>query len=294
MRDLILLLLTINTSVLVFSQDKGRLVDGQLIIDGNKRSFLSYIPAGLNDGKVPVVISLHGGFASPKGMFKLANFKPLADREHFIVICPASKRMWHDGKDNNGIDDIKYIDQLIDYAIKTYNVDPQRVYIAGVSNGGFMTARLACELDTRIAAVAIVAATLDVGEGYDLKRPMPALYIHGTKDPIVSYDGGKLFGREIYSHDAVVDKWIKLNQCLPDPVATEIVDLAKDGTSVLKAEYHNPKTGLKVLSYSIINGGHTWPGGNQYLPSFIIGKTTRNLDACQEIWDFFKPYRLIH
>ncbi|WP_377129870.1 alpha/beta hydrolase family esterase [Mucilaginibacter antarcticus] len=287
-------MLFIITSLQSFPQDKGREVKGQLTIDGNKRSFLTYIPNTTKPGKVPLVLSLHGGFASPKGMFKLANFKPVADKGQFIVICPASKRIWHDGNDDSGIDDVKFIGKLIDYAIDNYNIDPKRVYVTGISNGGFMTARLACQLNERIAGIAIVAATLDIGEGYDLKRPMPALYIHGTKDPIVSYDGGKLFGRKIYSHDAIVQKWVTLDGCLPDPVLTELPDVADDGTSILKAEYQNPKNGMKVLSYTVFNGGHTWPNGKQYLPTFIIGKTSRNLDACQEIWNFFKQYKLGH
>ena len=65
-----------------------------------------------------------------------------------------------------------------------------------------------------------------------------------------------------------------------------------DGTSILKEEYLNPANGLKVVGYTIINGGHTWPGGWQYLPKFIIGKTTKNLNACEEIWGFFKGYKL--
>ncbi|MES2809316.1 MAG: prolyl oligopeptidase family serine peptidase [Bacteroidota bacterium] len=294
MRAFFILVIIAFNWLTVLAQSKGRQVDGELTVDGNKRSFLTYIPTDLGKVKVPLVISLHGGFGTPKGMFKLANFKPIADIGQFIVICPASKRIWHDGKDNKGIDDVKFIDELIDYAIRNYNVDPTRVYLAGISNGGFMTARLACQLDKRIAAVAIVAATLDVKEGYDLKRPIPALYIHGTKDKIVSYDGGDLFGREIYSHDDVVQKWVKLNGCNPNPTLTEIPDVAGDGTSILKAEYLNPANNLKVASYTVINGGHTWPGGKQYLPEFIVGKTTRNLNACQEIWNFFKPYKLTH
>jgi polyhydroxybutyrate depolymerase len=288
-----LLLLLLSGSLAAFSQSSKQEVEGSLVIDGNKRSFLTYIPAATKAGKMPLVISLHGGFASPKGMFHLANFRPVADKEQFIVVCPASKKMWHDGGNIHGIDDVKFIDELITYMIKTYNADPERVYVTGISNGGFMTARLACQLNNRIAAIAIVAATLDIGEGYDLTRPMPALCIHGTKDPIVAYDGGKLFGRKIYSHDAIVEKWVKLNNCDPNPLVTEIPDIAKDGTSVLKAEYSNAKNGLKVLDYTIINGGHTWPGGWQYMPELIIGKTSQNLDACQEIWNFFKPFKLV-
>jgi polyhydroxybutyrate depolymerase len=288
------LFLFLSGSFAALAQSSKQEVEGSLTIDGDKRSFLTYIPAITKAGKMPLVISLHGGFASPKGMFHLANFKPVADKEQFIVVCPASKKIWHDGADNKGIDDVKFIDELINYIIKTYNADPDRIYVTGVSNGGFMTARLACQLNNRIAAIAMVAATLDIGEGYDLARPMPALYMHGTKDPIVAYDGGKLFGRKIYSHDAIVEKWVKLNGCNLNPSLTEIPDIAKDGTSILKAEYSNLASGLKVLDYTIINGGHTWPGGWQYMPKFLIGKTSRNLDACQEIWNFFKPYKLAH
>jgi polyhydroxybutyrate depolymerase len=276
------------------AQSTTPLIKGEMVIDGNKRSFSTYIPPNNKTGKMPLVISLHGGFASPKGMFHLANFRPVADREKFIVVCPASKYMWHDGANLHGIDDVKFIDQLITYIIKTYNADPDRVYVTGISNGGFMTARLACQLNSRIAAVAIVAATMSIGEGYDLDRPMPALYMHGTSDPIVGYNGGKLFGRSVYSQDAVIAKWIALNNCDKTAVITTIPDNANDGTSILKAEYTNPKNGLKVVGYTIINGGHTWPGGWQYLPKLIIGKTTHNLNACEEIWSFFKPYKLSH
>ncbi len=287
------LLMILFTFLPGHAQSTTPLIKGELVIDGNRRSFSTYIPPG-SKGKMPLVISLHGGFASPKAMFHLADFRPVADREKFIVVCPASKHIWHDGANLHGIDDVKFIDELISYAIKTYNADPERVYVTGISNGGFMTARLACQLNNRIAAVAIVAATLDIREGYDLERPMPALYMHGTSDPIVDYNGGKLFGRRVYSQDAVIDKWVALNNCDKAPVVTTIPDVANDGTRILKEEYVNPNNGLKVVGYTIINGGHTWPGGWQYLPKFIIGKTTKNLNACEEIWAFFKGYKLSH
>jgi len=273
------------------AQYPGKQVKGNMMIDGIKRSFLTYVPTG-NTDKIPLVISLHGGFASPKSMFHLADFRPVAEREKFVVVCPASKHFWHDGANLHGIDDIKFIDHLIDDMVKTYHADPNRIYVTGISNGGFMTTRLACQLHNRIAAIAVVAATLDVGEGYDLEKPMPALYMHGTKDPIVSFEGGKLFGRSIFSHKAIVDKWIAMDGCSKEPHITNIPDKAQDGTSILEEEYLNSSTGYKVMSYTIKNGGHTWPGGWQYFPKFIIGKTTHNLNACEEIWAFFKQYRL--
>jgi polyhydroxybutyrate depolymerase len=264
----------------------------QIIVDGMERAFVSYIPTSRTAEKMPVVISLHGGFASPKGMLRLADFRPLAEKDKFILICPASKKLWHDGADNKGIDDVKFIDQLITYVLKTYNGDASRVYITGVSNGGFMTTRLACQLHNRIAAIAVVAATLNINEGYDLEKPMRAMYIHGTADPIIPYNGGKKFGREMYSHDDIIKKWVTLDDLNPKPVITQIPDNVNDGTSAVREEYSSAKSNLKVVGYTINNGGHTWPDGKQYLPAFIIGKTTRNVNACQVIWDFFKPYQL--
>ena len=264
----------------------------QIIIDGMERAFISYIPESRTGKKMPVVISLHGGFASPKGMLRLADFRPLAEKDRFILICPASKKLWHDGADNKGIDDVRFIDKLITYVLKTYNGDASRVYITGVSNGGFMTTRLACQLHNRIAAIAVVAATLNINEGYDLEKPMPVMYIHGTTDPIIPFNGGKKFGRLMYSHNEVIKKWVTMDGCDPTPVITQIPDNANDGTTVIKEQYSDPKNNLKVIGYTVNNGGHTWPDGKQYLPAFIIGKTTRNFNACQVIWDFFKPYQL--
>jgi polyhydroxybutyrate depolymerase len=263
-----------------------------MMIDGMKRSFVTYVPITEKQEKMPVVIALHGGFASPKGMLHLADFRPVADKEKFILVCPASKHMWHDGANLHGIDDVKFIDQLITYVLSTYHGDASRVYVTGISNGGFMTTRLACQLHKRIAAIAVVAASLDVNEGYDITAPMPVMYIHGTKDHIVSYNGGKLFGREAYSQEGILKKWVAMNHCNPKPTTTDIPDDAHDGTSVIKEEYSNPLNNLKVIGYTINNGGHTWPGGWQYMPEFIVGKTTKNLNACQTIWEFFKPYRL--
>ncbi len=280
------------TALTIFAQP--RQIKETMQVDGIKRSFLTYIPAVPDkDYKMPLIISLHGGFASPEGQFHLADFRPIADTDKFIVICPASKHIFHDGRDNKGIDDVKFIDQIITYAINTYHADPQRVYVTGISNGGFMTSRLACELSTRIAAIAVVAGTMNADEGYAPVKPMPVIYMHGTKDPVFSNKGGKIFGRQVYSQDQVLKIWADLDKCDQIPVTTTIPDIAHDSTSVVKQEYNNPATGFKVIGYTINNGGHTWPGGWQYLPKFIIGKTTKNLNACKVIWDFFRQYRLV-
>ena len=110
---LLLMVISLNA----FSQ--SRQIEENMTVDGMKRSFVSYVPTPKDkDYKMPLVISLHGGFASPKGQFHLADFRPLADQDKFIVVCPASKHLWHDGADNKGIDDVKFMDQIINYVIK--------------------------------------------------------------------------------------------------------------------------------------------------------------------------------
>ncbi|MGY4536992.1 polyhydroxybutyrate depolymerase [Mucilaginibacter sp. UYNi724] len=263
-------------------------------VNGIERAYVRYIPQTAKKEiiKMPLVISLHGGFATPKGQFHLADFRRLADKDKFIVVCPASKHIWHEGRNNKGIDDVKFIDQLITYMVKTYHADPQRVYVTGISNGGFMTSRLACQLSNRIAAIAVVAGSMNENEGYAPVKPMPVIYMHGTKDPVFSNKGGKFFGRLTYSQDRVIKLWATIDKCSSTPVVSSLPDTANDGTSIVKEEYSNPNNGVKVVGYTINNGGHTWPGGWQYLPRFIVGKTTKNLDACQVIWDFFKQYKL--
>jgi polyhydroxybutyrate depolymerase len=273
-----------------FSQSQQK--NEKITVDGIRRTFVTYLPASQKKENRPVVISLHGGFASPKGMLHLADFRPLAEKENFILVCPASKHLWHDGANTHGINDVKFIDEMISYIINVYHADPQRIYVTGISNGGFMTSRLACQLHKRIAAIAVVAASLDIGEGYEPENPMPVMYMHGTNDHIVPYEGGKMFGRRIYSQKEMLKKWAAINHCDTKPVFTDLPDIAHDGTNIVKEEYSNQDNGLKVIGYTINNGGHTWPGGWQYMPRFIVGKTTGNLNACEAIWDFFKEYKL--
>ncbi|HEY4327874.1 MAG TPA: hypothetical protein VGN20_28080 [Mucilaginibacter sp.] len=273
----------------------------QITVDGIKRQFIIYIPSLTKaTDELPVVISLHGRLGTGKGMMDFADFRPLAEKEKFIIVCPDGiDKSWNDGRptpaQKKGINDIKFIDQLITYIINTYHGDAGMVYVTGMSNGGFMSSRIACELSNKIAAVAIVAASMDKNMDYHPQRSIPIMYIQGTRDPLVPYNGGTMKGAggEIYSHDAVLKLWADADLCDNKPVITNLPDAANDGTTIIKEEYTNPANGKKVIGYTITNGGHTWPGGAQYLPKFLIGTVSHNINACQMIWDFFKGCRLV-
>ena len=273
-----------------------------IVIDGLSREFITYLPKGADlTDKLPVIISLHGRLGTASGMVKFADFRAIADREKVIIVCPQGiDRSWNDGRETpanaKGINDVKFIDNLITYVIKTYNADAGRVYVTGMSNGGFMTSRLACELNNRIAAIAVVAASMDQDMSYQpIVKPIPVMYIQGTKDPLVPFKGGlmrKGAGGTIYGHEAVLQKWATIDGCDNKPVVTNLPIKVDDGTSVIKEEYSNPANNLKVTGFTIVDGGHVWPGGSQYMPKFVIGSTTKNLDGCETIWKFFKGYRL--
>jgi polyhydroxybutyrate depolymerase len=283
--------------VRVSAQEKNE----SITVDGIEREFVTYIPPGLNfSDRSPVIISLHGRLGTASGQMKFADFKTIADREKVIIVCPQGiDRSWNDGRGTpafkKGINDVKFIDELISHIIKAYNADPARIYVTGMSNGGFMSSRLACELNKRIAAIAVVGASMDKDETYHPSNPMPVMYIQGTEDPLVPFAGGMMkkgAGGSIYGHEEVLKEWATVDGCSNNPTVTTLPVIVNDGTSVIEEVYSNPSNNLKVIGYTVVNGGHTWPRGTQYLPKMIIGKLSHNLDACQVIWDFFKGNKL--
>jgi len=275
---------------------QSRQEKGQITVDSTDRSFVVYVPSVINTSqKLPVVISLHVGLGTGERMMNLADFRPVADREKFIVVCPDGiNRSWNDGRLTRAKNDVKFIDELITYIVNKYNGDSLRVYATGISNGGFMATRLACELNNRIAAIAAIGATMGKDVPYHPNKPVPVMYIHGTKDPLVPYNGGLNLrtGAQVYSHEDMLKLWTTTDSCSETPVITNLPDSAGDGTSIIKEEYTNTKTGIKVIGYTITNGGHTWPDGKQYLPRLVVGRVSHNMNACEVIWAFFKRYKL--
>ncbi|MBS7562935.1 dienelactone hydrolase family protein [Mucilaginibacter sp. Bleaf8] len=269
-----------------------------LLVYGLDRQYLIYIPDSVDKTeKVPVIISLHGTLGSAEQMMGFADFRPLADRDQFLIVCPEGiTQTWNDGRatkaNKAGIDDVSFIDQLISHLIKKYPVDERCIYVTGMSNGGFMASRLACEIPERIAAIAAVAATLDKASYIRPEQSMPVLYIHGTKDNIVPFAGGptKAAGGNVFGHEELLHLWVNVNNCVDEPKVTEIGDRAGDGTKIIKHEYINPDNVVKVIGYTVVNGGHTWPGRPQYAPVNFVGMVSNNLNACEEIWRFFKQY----
>jgi polyhydroxybutyrate depolymerase len=173
-----------------------------LKVGGHERSWLVHTPAGY-DGKkpLPLVLALHGGGGNYQGIIESSQFSPKADKEGFIAVYPNGTGKlkgigltWNAGNGSgyaleNKIDDVGFFRVLIEWLKNKYAVDPQRIFVTGLSNGGMMTYRLACELADVIAAAGIVSGALAVDSPAPA-RPVSAIVFHGTADEHILYNGG--------------------------------------------------------------------------------------------------------
>lgn len=279
--------------------------DSNVVHEGRKREFHVHIPASYDGTKpFPLVVVLHGGGGNSRQIERFTGFSRLADREGFIAVYPQGiDGNWNDGRDVRQsrahrlkIDDTGFIAEMIKELRAKYRVNPNRIYACGISNGGFMVMRLACEMPETLAAVGVVCAGLNP---YLARYARPAsqisvLIMNGTDDPLVPYDGGKVtVGRlergEVLSTGDTVNFWLGYDGCRSKPFVMGINPDTSDGTEIEKYDYTCPST--EVVLYKVIGGGHTWPGGAQYLSESIVGKTSRDINATEAIWEFFKKNR---
>ena len=297
---LFVLLLLLLTQMRPAAAAPGSLASAQIHFGGETRTFRTYIPAGLPDkAAVPLLFVLHGSAGSGEDMIAITQhgFERIADKEKFVVVYPdALERRWneHDGT----ADDVGFILAIADKLAAESLIDKKRIFIAGISNGGMMAQRLVCEHADRIAGIATVAGTLPEKLARVCKpsRPVPALILHGTADPIVPWNGGPVagfaeFGVVLSGLDTVAF-WTANNRCRGAAVTTTLADRdLQDGTRIRMERYADCAVRGSVSLIVIEGGGHTWPGGFQYLPERFIGRTTREIDANQVIWDFFRRFQ---
>lgn len=281
----------------------GRSIPGTLTrtltVNGLTRSYLLHVPASYRSLKpMPLVLAFHGGGGDGRGMARLTDFDRLSERDGFLIAYPVGiDRQWHvAGISQDAVDDVGFVRAAIDDIAATYSVDRRRIYAAGISNGGFFAQVLACKLADRIAAIAAVAATLPVvlAPSCQPARPVSVALFLGTLDPLVPYQGGRVKGRkgrelQTYSAELSTKFWVERAAIATAPTTTGLPDLAPgDGTTVSVESYRGNTA--DVVVYTIHNGGHTWPGGLQYLPEALVGKTSRDFDAGEAIWRFFDAH----
>lgn len=278
-----------------------------ILIKGLYRSFMVHLPISYDKNlKWPLVIALHGGGGSGGGMGALTDFNSLADRQGFIVAYPEGyEKNWNDGRNEKSIkaqaaniDDVYFISSLIEYLVKDLGVDSKRVYVTGISNGAIMSHRLGCELSDRIAAIAPVAGNIPqkMANIWSPSRPVSILIINGTEDALVPYGGGdvsflSLKRGKVLSVADTVKFWVNSNGCQGNPDTFTLPHLnPQESTSTVVYKYPGCRNGSEVILYEVNGGGHTWPGGLQYMPENMIGKTSRDFNATEIIWEFFKKH----
>lgn len=277
---------------------------GTLEVGGLARTYLLHVPAGESGEKLPLVVALHGAKGEGASQEKLTGLSALADETRaFVVVYPDGiDASWNDGRPGSpaaeqGVDDVAFVDALLDHLATTVGIDPTRVYVTGMSNGSMMTQRLACELGDRIAAIGPVAGLLpDVLEGACVDAPpMPTMMFFGTDDPLMPYEGGELAlgaGGVVLSAEATLAFWADQAGCAGEANVTPLpAGEEEDGVQVLEHRFQDCSGDAIVVMHELRDGGHTWPGGWQYLPEVAIGKTAEDVDASRLLWAFFDGRR---
>ncbi len=257
-------------------------------IAGADRRYTVHVPPSYN-GKtpMPVVILLHGHAQNGEIIAKETKFNQMADKEGFIAIYPdartwAGREDWRAWDTGNGLvppgakaDDVGFLRHIIDQAEKDYVVDPKRIFMAGLSNGGMMTFRAAPELSDKIAAIAVVSGAMS-GNEPPPKQPISMLHIHGTEDRIVPYDGLKNVPASLTSIGLpkftpmkyATDYYVEQNKITNPPLVIQNKD-------VTERRFLDTKTGVEVSEYTIKGGWH--------VPDNID-------DVTGHIWKFFASH----
>ena len=276
-------------------------------VDGRTREFLLHVPEELPEGPAPLVFVFHGGNGDPVGTMRLTRFNEVAERARFLVVYPQGVgRAWNDGRitqvtepHRTGVDDLAFFDSLLELISARHAVDARRVYATGISNGGIFSHYLAANRSEKIAAIApVVGGIADpFHERFAPTDPVSVLIVQGTADPLVPYDGGPIAAPDrkdrggIVPTDEAVRLWVEANGCGPEPETAWLPDRdPDDGCLTESRTWGNGRNGAEVVLWRIEGGGHTWPGGIQYLPVRFIGPATRDFGSA-EIWEFLQRHR---
>jgi polyhydroxybutyrate depolymerase len=269
-----------------------------LDVEGILRYYYLYVPESAKDkGEAPLIILLHGAGGNPRTVRNLTGMNELAQEEGFIAAYPQGtgvrdrQMTWNAGQCcgfayKNDIDDVTFIRELIEELSSQWEIDKQRIYAAGISNGGMMAQRLACELSDRIAAAAAVAASIPKDICIP-EEPVSIIMFNGTADQHVPYHGGKAKKsvlNEPIVHASVKDAvsfWVTHNGCQPQP------ELEEDNI-IRKETYSGGKRNTQVILYTIAGGGHTWPGTRVLKPN--PQDPMQQISATHLIWQFFSQH----
>tara|TARA_B110000902_G_C14221773_1_gene555455 strand:- start:277 stop:1419 length:1143 start_codon:yes stop_codon:yes gene_type:complete len=262
-----------------------------LSINGINREFIVYVPNSYDSSiETPLLFNFHGFGSLNSNHMGYCDMRPIADTAGFILIYPqgslyGASPHWNVGSWTylSSANDLGFTETMIDTLAHQYNIDLNRVYSCGFSNGGYFSYVLACQLSSKIAAIGSVGGTMST-ETFNActpSRPVPVVSIHGTTDGTVSYYGGTPFNSK--SQEDVLSYWTQKNNTDTSSTSISLPNTyTQDGSTVTNDGFHNGDSCVSVEHYMVTNGGHDWPGswGNM------------DINASKIIWNFVSKYDL--
>lgn len=276
---------------------------------GLERNYKVHIPPNYEKSvKTAVVIYIHGGGGSSAGS-KNDGIFTYSDKYGFILLSPAGTGVlknklfvWNLGPylingnienysnyaTEHNVDDIGFLSKMIDDAKNNFNIDENRIFVTGISQGGTMSYRLACELSDKIAAIAPVAPPI-VPMNCSPSRLVSIMHIHGTADPCAPFNGGaseNCLGSEkelFQSVQEMINRWLNINNCLHES------SIAYQKGSATCISYGKCEENSEIELCTVEGMGHTYPNGWQYLPVKRIGPVSHDI-SFDQIWEFFKKH----
>ena len=262
-------------------------INDSILVNGTYRSFITYVPTIYQASQpVPLIFNLHGRTGSAFAQMFHGDFRDIADTANFIIVHPqglldnTGVTHWNVGQSN--VDDIGFINELYYHMLLNYNINTDKVYSAGMSNGGIMSYYLACNMSDKIAAIASVTGKMGwfTQSNCSPTHPTPVLEIHGTDDFTVPFN-------EIIDG---LQYWKQYNNCnlIADTIIIPDIN-PLDSSTVEHIVYKDGNNGVTTELFKIINGGHTWPGSNFNFSNDVINY---DINASAEIWKFFSRYNI--
>lgn len=250
---------------------------------GGWRSYILHLPSNYDPAnQYPLVVNIHGLNSNAALQESYSQFNSVADTGGFIVVYPnAIAGSWV----INGTSDVDFITHLIDTIRSNYSCN-SCLFATGMSQGGFLTYKLACSLPQTLNAIAVVSGNISqsLQNNCSISGGLPILHFHGTSDPLVNYNGTV----GIPPVPTTINWLVSQNNCSTIPVNTSLPNInVSDSSTVEKHYYGGGVNSSEVTFYEITNGGHTWPGASPIPP---FGFTNMDIHASQIIGDFFSQF----